>query len=378
MTDSFKGKEKMSNDTVSLHGLFKAAARHSASDLHIKVGKPPILRIAGDLRNLETKPFSREETEALLMPMLSEDQKNHLAKLGGVDFAYSAPGVGRFRVNVFKQRGSISMAARRVLTDVPSFEELHLPPVMSRLAGYRQGMVIVAGVTGSGKSTTLAAILDDISQRRRCHILTIEDPIEYLLADKLAFINQREVGIDTPSFKAALKHMVREDPDVILIGEMRDEETFSAGLAAAETGHLVLGTLHSSTVASTFSRILDFFSADQHEQIRQSLVFNLRSIVCQKLLPSIKDDVDVVPATEVMLMTPIMQKLIRDREDSKISDAIRGSAEEGMHDFTESIRGLVAGGFVELNVGLEAATNPEALRMALKGIKLGDSSGILG
>lgn len=368
----------MTNDSVTLDGLFKAAARHDASDLHIKVGKPPILRIAGSLRNLELEPFSKEDTESLVMPMLSEDQKKHLAKLGGVDFAYSAPGVGRFRVNVFRQRGSVSMAARRVLADVPGFEELHLPPVLSRIAEYRQGLVIVAGVTGSGKSTTLASILDHISETRRCHILTIEDPIEYLLSDKMAFINQREVGIDTPSFKAALKHMVREDPDVILIGEMRDEETFSAGLAASETGHLVLGTLHSSTVASTFSRILDFFPSAQHDQIRQSLVFNLRSIVCQRLLPSIKEGLSVVPATEVMLMTPIMQKLVKDSEDNKISDAIRSSSHEGMHNFTESIRSLIMNGFIELNVGLEATANPEALRMALKGIKLSDADAILG
>ncbi|MHC4712361.1 MAG: type IV pilus twitching motility protein PilT [Planctomycetota bacterium] len=367
----------MSNDGVTLESLFKAAAKHNASDLHVKVGKPPILRIAGQLRNLEIEPFDKEGAKALILPMLNEDQKKHLAKLGGIDFAYSAPGIGRFRVNVYRQRGSISMAARRVLTIIPTFEELHLPPVVGRIASYRQGLIIVAGVTGCGKSTTLAAMLDHINETHRCHILTIEDPIEYLLSDKQAFINQREVGIDTPSFKAALKHMVREDPDVILIGEMRDEETFSAGLAAAETGHLVLGTLHSSTVASTFSRILEFFPPTQHNQVRQSLVFNLRSIVCQKLLPSIKEGVKVVPATEVMLMNPIMQKLVKEGEDNKIGDAIRASTEEGMHDFTESLKNLILKGFVEINIGLEAVPNPEALRMALKGIKLSDGHAIL-
>lgn len=367
----------MANGSLKLESLLNMAAKHGASDLHIKVGKPPLLRIAGDMRALETDPLTSEDTEGLIMPMLSADQAKHLAKLGGVDFAYTSPGVGRFRVNVFRQRGSISMAARRVLTEVPSFEELHLPDVMRKIATYRQGLTIVAGVTGSGKSTTLAAMLEQVNTTRRCHILTIEDPIEYLLKDKKAFINQREVGIDTPSFRAALKHMVREDPDVILIGEMRDEETFSAGLAASETGHMVLGTLHSSTVASTFSRILEFFPASQHEQVRQSLVFNLRAIVCQKLLPSIREDIDVVPATEVMLMSPIMQKLLKEREENKIGDAIRSSAEEGMHDFTESIRKLILDGYIDINVGLEAATRPESLRMALKGIRLDDSHAIL-
>jgi twitching motility protein PilT len=367
----------MSNEKLSLDALFKATAKNNASDLHIKVGKPPILRIASQLRNLEVEPFSHEDAERIILPILSEEQAKHLDKLGGVDFAYSVAGVGRFRVNIFRQRGSISMAARRVLTDIPSFEELHLPQAFKKIAGFRQGLIVLAGVTGSGKSTTLAAMLDHINETRRCHILTIEDPIEYLLTDKQAFVNQREVGIDTPSFKAALRHMVREDPDVILIGEMRDEETFSAGLAAAETGHLVLGTLHSSTVASTFSRILEFFPANQHEQIRQSLVFNLRSIICQKLLPSIKEDARVVPATEVMIMTPIIQKLVKDREDNKILDAIKASTEEGMHDFTESIKNLILDGHIEVSVGLEATASPEALKMALKGIKLGDSHAIL-
>ncbi len=368
----------MSNDLLKLDTLFGVTAKHGASDLHLKVGQPPLLRIASDIRSLDLEPLTHEDTQRLILPMLSDDQKKHLDKLGAVDFAYSVPDVGRFRVNVYRQRGSISLAARRVLTEVPTFEELHLPPVIAKMAGYRQGLIILAGVTGSGKSTTLAAMLDHINETRRCHVLTIEDPIEYLLADKKAFINQREVGIDTPSFKTALKHMVREDPDVILIGEMRDDETFSAGMAAAETGHLVLGTLHSATVGSTFSRILEFFPPTQHEQVRQGLAFNLRGIVCQKLLPSIKEDIGLVPATEVMLMNPIMQKLVRDREDNKIPDAIRASAEEGMHDFTESLRKLILNGFVEINVGLAAATNPEALRMALKGIKLGKSHAILG
>jgi len=367
----------MTNESLVLDRLFAVTAKQKASDLHIKVGKPPLLRIGGIVRAFETDPITHDDAERLLIPILSVEQRKHLDKLGGVDLAYSVPGVGRFRLNIFRQRGSLSMAARRVLTEIPSFEELNLPPAMRKIAEFTQGLVVIAGITGSGKSTTLAAMLDHINQTRRCHIITIEDPIEYLLGDKKAFVNQREIGIDTPSFKVALKHVVREDPDVILVGEMRDEETFSAGLSAAETGHLVFGTLHSSTVASTFGRILDFFQPSEFEAVRTSLQFNLKSIVCQKLLPSIKEGISLIPATEVMLMTPIMRKLIKDREDTKITDAIRGGTEEGMHDFTVSLRDLVLNGLVEMKEALEAAPNEEALRMALKGIKLG-THGILG
>ena len=366
----------MTNEAVKLDTLFGVAARHKASDLHLKVGRPPLLRIAGTVRALETESLTQEDTERLILPLLSIDQRLHLDKLGGVDLAYMSPGTGRFRINIYRQRGYISLAARRVLTDIPSFENLNLPPVLGKIAEYAQGLVIVSGITGSGKSTTLAAMLDQINQTRRCHIVTIEDPIEYLLTDKKAFVSQREIGIDVPSFKMALKHVVREDPDVILVGEMRDEETFAAGLTAAETGHLVFGTLHSSSVASTFGRILDFFPPSQHESIRMSLAFNLKAIISQKLLPSTKEGVSLVPATEVMLMTPIMRKLIKDKEDSKISDAIRGGAEEGMIDFTESLKNLVLKGFVEMKEALEAAPSEETLRMALKGIRMG-SHGIL-
>jgi len=366
----------MSNEELKLDALLAAAAKHNASDLHLKVGKPPLLRIAGVVRVIEAESLTHDDAERLFLPILSLDQRKHLDKLGGVDLAYSVPGLGRFRVNIYRQRGSLSFAARRVLTEIPSFEQLNLPPIMAKISEYSQGLVIISGITGSGKSTSLAAMIDHINQTRRCHIVTIEDPIEYLLSDKKAFVNQREIGIDVPSFKVALKHVVRQDPDVILVGEMRDEETFAAGLTAAETGHLVFGTLHSSSVASTFGRILDFFPPSQHESIRTSLMFNLRAIVCQKLLPSIKEGVSLVPATEVMLMTPIMRKLVKDREDNKILDAIKGGTEEGMHDFNACLKNLVLNGFVEMKEALEVAPNEEALRMALKGIRLG-TQGIL-
>jgi twitching motility protein PilT len=231
-------------------------------------------------------------------------------------------------------------------------------------------MIILAGVTGSGKSTTLAAMIDYINDRERVHILTIEDPIEYLFTDKKAVINQREVGLDVVDWHTALKHAVREDPDVILVGEMRDRETFEAGISAAETGHLVLGTLHSSTAASTISRILDLFPADMHPAMRQSLSFNLKAIVCQKLLPSIKPGVQRVPANEIMILNPTIKDLIVKAEDKKLPDAIRIGYLEGMVDFDESLRQLVERGDIDRATALEVATNPDALKMAFKGIRV--------
>jgi len=231
-------------------------------------------------------------------------------------------------------------------------------------------MIILAGVTGSGKSTTIASMLDYINERERVHILTIEDPIEYLFADKKAVINQREVGIDVLDWSIALKHAVREDPDVILVGEMRDRETFEAGLNAAETGHLVFGTIHASTAPSTVGRILDLFPADMHSAMRQSLAFNLKAIVCQKLLPSIKPGVQRVPTNEIMIMNPTIRELIIKAEDKKLPDAIKIGFLEGMMDFNESLRQLVERGDVDRATALEVAPNPEALKMAFKGIKV--------
>jgi twitching motility protein PilT len=231
-------------------------------------------------------------------------------------------------------------------------------------------MIILAGVTGSGKSTTIAAMLDYINERERVHILTIEDPIEYLFTDKKAVINQREIGLDVSGWDVALKHAVREDPDVILVGEMRDRLTFEAGLNAAETGHLVFGTVHASSAPSTLGRILDLFPADMHSAMRQSLAFNLKAIICQKLLPSIKPGVQRVPANEIMIINPTIKELIIKAEDKKLTDAIKIGFIEGMTDFTESLTQLVQRGDVDRAAALEVAPNREALAMALKGIKV--------
>jgi twitching motility protein PilT len=238
------------------------------------------------------------------------------------------------------------------------------------LCHYDQGLIILAGVTGSGKSTTIASMLDYINEREQLHILTIEDPIEYMFVDKKSVINQREVGIDVIDWHVALKHAVREDPDIILVGEMRDRDTFEAGIHAAETGHLVFGTIHASSSASTISRILDLFPPEMHNAIRQALAFNLKSIVCQKLLPSIKPGTSRVPTNEIMIVNPTIRDLIIKSEDKKLADAIRIGFLEGMLDFTESLRQLVERGDVAKEVALEVAPNPEALKMALKGIKV--------
>src|SRR5437879_270111 len=266
--------------------LFRMVMKHEGSDLHLKVGLPPMMRLRNAIRHMEMKPINSEEMERLLFPIMSPRSQKLLEDTGGADFAHI---IGhnecRFRVNIFRQRGDLSLVARRVNTKVPNFEKLGLPPSIEKLCHYDQGMVILAGVTGSGKSTTIASMLDYINERERVHILTIEDPIEYLFVDKKAVINQREVGIDVLDWDTALKHAVRQDPDVILVGEMRDRDTFEAGMHAAETGHLVFGTIHASSAPSTLSRILDLFPADTHTAIPQDRASSLKADVAPAAIP---------------------------------------------------------------------------------------------
>jgi len=354
--------------------LFQVVVKNEASDLHLKVGSPPMIRMDGIVRPLDMKELSAKDIEKLMFPTLTDRQRENLEEEGGADYAHVLPDGQRFRVNLYRQRGVISMAARRVNAVVPNFEELNLPLALARVAEYHQGMVILAGPTGSGKSTTIAAMLDHINKRRRCHILTIEDPIEFMFTDDKAFINQRELGIDVPTWAIALKHAMREDPDVILIGEMRDQVTFDAGMQAAETGHLVFGTLHSASAPSTVGRILDLFPPDQQEGIRQTLAFNLRAIICQMLVPSMLEGVQRVPASEIMLNNATVRNLIRTKDDAKLADAIRIGSQEGMRDFTESLRLLVDAEMVEPAVAMEFAPSPEALKMALKGIRVAEQA----
>jgi twitching motility protein PilT len=345
-----------------------AVARLGASDLHLKTGTKPRVRIGGALRTLDLDVLPNDEFEEKLFEFLSPEQQKRLVEEGSVDLAYDVPGSDRFRINVFRQESGLSVAARRVTRNIPSFEALHLPPIIAKIAENEQGLVLLAGVTGSGKSTTIAAMIEHINQTCADHIVTIEDPIEYLFTPKKALINQREIGINVKDFPTALRALVREDPDVVLIGEMRDAETFRAALQAAETGHLVFGTVHASSCAQTIGRVLDLFPDGERHAVRQSFVFNLRAIVAQKLLRSVMPGVSRVPANEVLINTPIVQKLIAEERDTELGDVIR-AGEEGMRGLAESLQWLIENDFVDVDTAYIAAPNPAELKMRLKGIR---------
>ncbi len=364
--------------------LFRMVMKHKGSDLHLKVGLPPCMRLGGVLRQMSLPPLTAAEMERLMFPIMTARAKKILEEEGGADFAhivYDGKLETRFRVNLFRARGKLSLVARRVNNSIPNFEALGLPPVMADLTQYEQGIIILAGVTGSGKSTTIASMLQYINERERMHIVTIEDPIEFTFTDDKSIINQREIGIDVMDFHKSLKDAVRQDPDIILVGEMRDQDTFSAALHAAETGHLVFGTIHASSAPSTISRILDLFPREMHAPLRQNMEFNLKSVVAQKLLPTTKEWAEKtgqtrVPTNEIMRTNPIIRKLIMNEEDAKLGDAIRMGKDEGMQDFTESLRQLVVAEKIERATAFEVAPSVEILKMALKGIIM-NAPGIL-
>ena len=357
--------------------LFEIMSKKSASDLHLKDLTPPILRVRGTLLALKMDPLSDKQIRKLVYGILTQDQIAAFEEIGSLDVSYEFGDGERIRMAIFMQRGKVSAACRLVKNVIPSFEELHLPPILGKIAQERNGLVLVCGPTGSGKSTTLASMLQDINATRRCHILTVEDPIEYSYKDDKAIINQREVGIDVPSWAAALKSMVRADPDVVLIGEMRDPDTFWAGLTAAETGHMVFGTIHSSNAAQTFARILEMFPQEKHRMIRDQLAAHLRAIVAQMILPSCREGVNLVPCVEVMLNSPIIRALIMREEESKISDVIAGSSDDGMQSMTQALAKLVKTDLVLQQTALEMAPNREKLLMMLRGIS-SDEGGIVG
>jgi twitching motility protein PilT len=367
------------HEPLEVDKMFRATVKLEGSDLHLKVGQPPLVRIKGALRPLNRGAVDDEEMVRLLLPMLHDRTRHIFEEDGGVDFAHMVDVEGeswRFRVNMFTQMGHMGLVARRVNNEIPDFEGLHLPPIMEDLCKFSQGMVLLAGPTGSGKSTTIASMLNWINRNYRKHILTLEDPIEFVFKEEKCLINQREVGQDVKDFEIAMKHAVREDPDVMLLGEMRDRETFLTAIQASETGHLVFGTIHSSTAPSTIGRILDLFPEEMSSSIRGAIAFNMKAVIAQKLLPSIKEGVGRVPSVEIMTFNPTVRKLVLEAEDSKLPDAVRMGGQDGMQDFTMSLKELVDEELIDRNTALEVAPNKEALKMALKGIDV-SAPGIL-
>ncbi|MHC4122388.1 MAG: type IV pilus twitching motility protein PilT [Planctomycetota bacterium] len=352
-----------------INKYFKATIKMDGSDLHLKVGLVPRIRIHGTLKNTTGEALTDERAEKLIFEILSEDQKEFFLKNGALDFAWPVGKMDRFRVNIFRQRGSVSLAARHITANIPAFESLHVPPVVEKIAEHHDGIVLVTGPTGSGKSTTIASMIDHINANRACHIVTVEDPLEYLHTDKKAIVSQREIGIDVPDFESALRSLMRQDPDVVLVGEIRDAETLTAAMRAAETGHMVFGTLHSVSASQTIQRILDLFPQSERDLARQTFALTVRAVISQQLLPGIRDEARRVPAIEILLANPIVRKLISEERESDLPSVIKACQNEGMQDFTESLRRLVADEWVDMKVGLQYAPNVEELKMAMKGIK---------
>jgi twitching motility protein PilT len=347
------------------NGWLADLLRRKGSDLHVKVGTPPKFREAGALVPLDRTPLTHFETEAIGNAIVPSDRMERLRTTGEVDFAYSLAGVGRFRANVFRQRGSISAVLRKLRFGGPSFEDMGLPDVIRRLAEEVRGLVLVTGPTGSGKTTTLAAMIEHVNHTRQCHIVTIEDPIEVLFRDDVASINQREVGNDTESFLAALRAALRQDPDVILIGEMRDPETVRTALQAAETGHLVLSTLHTLNATETVNRVVDFFPPTQQGQIRLTLAGALRGIVCQRLVPT--PDGGLIPSHEILVNNGRIAERIADGDKTaEVHEVIAEGEYYGMCTFDQSLLGLVRAGTVTADAALAASSNPHDFTLQLQ------------
>ena len=356
-----------------LHALLREAVKQGASDLFLKSGARPSLRVDGDVVFLKGQATSGAAMDRIAALLLGE-RLEEFDRAGERDLAYQKEGVGRFRVNVFRQRGATSAAFRHIPTEVPSFADLNLPgKQLEHLAARRQGIVLVTGVTGSGKSTTLAAMVDHMNSRFRRHIITIEDPIEFVHGDKNSLIEQREVGIDTTSFQEALKHVVRQSPDVILVGEMRDRITIETALNAAEIGHLVLSTLHTANTAHTLERIFNYFPPHQHELIRTQLGNSIQGILSQKLLRRANGE-GRVPAVELMMRSPTISELITKNRTAKLRRAMREDTYFGSQTFNEAILALWRAGAITMEEALSASDRPQQLRNEIKGLSL-DSSG---
>ncbi|PCI09510.1 twitching motility protein PilT [bacterium] len=348
--------------------FLKATIKFGASDLIMKSNQKPKIRMRGVLKSMDVDPVSAEEFFGIAKEILTEEQMKDLHKFGSVDFAYNYDAKHRFRVNLFQARGTISVAARNITSEILPFEGLYLPEIMSEISLQPQGIVLLCGVTGSGKSTTIASMIDYINARKSVHILTLEDPIEYIFEDKKSTINQREIGLDCLDFKTGLRALVRENPDVVLIGEMRDQETFEAALHAAETGHLVFGTIHASSTTQTFSRIYGLFPQEEVDQVRKILAFQMRAFVYQKLLPTLHENIFRIPALEILINNGVVKKYILDEREGDLREVLNSIEAQtiGMIDFNDSLVRLVEEEYIHMRTALEASPNVDELQMKLK------------
>lgn len=347
---------------ISLEELLQTMVAKGASDLHVVAGSPPRIRVDGRLVPLALDPLTKEESKKMIYGLLTEEQIARFERELELDFSFGIEGLGRFRTNVFSQRGSLGMAIRLVPNKIRGFEELGLPrKIMQQVCDLPKGLVLVTGATGSGKSTTLAAMIEYINQTQEVHILTVEDPIEFAFQNKKALINQREVGSDTHAFKNALKHALRQDPDVVLIGEMRDLETVEAALTISETGHLAFATLHTSDAAQTMNRIVDIFPSHQQQQVRTQLSMTLSAIFCQQLIPRSNGKGRVL-AMEILIATPAVRALIRENKVHQIYNAIQTSAQLGMRTMNQSLMELYKAGALSYEDALAHSYDPEELK----------------
>lgn len=360
---------------LSLDRVLGYAVRLGASDIHLKVGRPPVMRVNGEVRFAGERVLTQEHMLGYLDHMMSEAEKNRFLETGDADLALNMDGIGRFRVNLMKQKGTVGAILRHIKSKIPDFRGLNLPEAaVNKIASFRRGMVLVTGTTGSGKSTTLAAIINLINQSRADHILTLEDPVEFVHDDIRSSVTQREIGIDTRDFKLALRAAMREDPDVILIGEMRDIDTFEAAVHAAETGHLLFSTTHTTNVMLTVDRIVDLFPPAQHEQVRTQLSHQLKAIVSQRLVPK-ADGEGRVPALEIMFNNPGIAQLIRDNNIKQIPAAMVSGRAEHMQTFNMSLVDLVKQGLVLEEDAIAASDNPDEFKMNMQGIYVGSQGG---
>ena len=344
---------------VNLRELLEQMVKMGASDLHLTVGSPPVVRVDGKLQRLQHDMLTGEMTKKLAYSMLNEKQKTKFEQNNELDFSFGIESMSRFRANMFMQRGNVAVALRQIPYEIRTFEELALPKVMQNFADLPRGLVLVTGPTGSGKSTTLAAIIDKINKERPVHIITVEDPIEYLHRHQTALINQREVYSDTPSFASALKYALREDPDVVLVGEMRDLETIESALSISETGHLAFATLHTNSCAESINRIVDVFPTNQQEQIRVSLSFTLQAVVSQTLIPKIGGG--RVMAMEIMVATPAIRAIIRDDKIHQIYSMMQSGQKFGMKTMNQSLSELYLGGKITINDAMSYSHNTQEL-----------------